>query len=821
MSYLHVKTKNRKFETQKNLYGIFFEDINRAGDGGLYPEMIRNRAFEDSLLPEGYVEKEDGIHVVTDSGWEDEFNRGEGLSRWIEAERIDETPVPAWYAEGARMELEQGDTLNRHRSAALRVKFEAGGCVYNTGFCGISQKKGEAYPFYMFVKVKKPMELVLSVEEGGHSFAGCSFWVTGRGYIRYDAVMVSDGDCQNARLTIRCPEGGEALFGFMSLMPGKTYNGHGLRTDLVEKLKDLRPRFMRFPGGCIVEGTTPSTVMRFRDTIGPVWERPGNLLVWHYRSCNGLGFHEYLQLCEDLDMEPMYVCNCGMTCQARKCVLLTGKALEEILQDTLDAIEYAVGACDSRWGKLRAQMGHPKPFKLTYLEIGNENRGADYEERYRRFYQEIKKRYPRIQIIANDHVEARGCMAEYVDEHFYSTAEFFAENLHYYDGYDRKGPKIFIGEQAVNEGLHRGKLYGALGEAAFLIGMEQNQDVVALSSYAPLFENIHYSCWSPNLIRFNNRESLGIPTYYVWKMFGQNRGDYVLETAQTTGKVYRPLNGMASLKSTMPLLYRNAEWNGAPTALTHEMMGHAAPEQDGFCLQPPDEAQKEALGQADTAGSFVVFGEEEQTCGKFEVDIFVEENGSFELGIFSARAILSYYDQLLEGAERVWKPFGVRPLLWKVNGDKSCFAETAFPEDRRLTEDFALAVTPGSYQRFGYETDGRVIRLLVNGEAVKEVEVPYSPSFASVATETEGEILIKMVNLDGVTDPVQITLDCSVESSYTAVVLSGKKDAENSFEQPENVRDRILRLQGASESFVYEAPAYSVSVLRLKKKICE
>lgn len=846
MSQLRIKTGNRKFETAKDLYGIFFEDINRAGDGGLYPEMIRNRTFEDSLLPDGYEEKGDGIHVVTDSGWEDEFNHGEGLSRWIAANQTKETPVPGWYAERAGMELERSDTLNENRSAALRVTFEAGGCVYNTGFCGIPQKKGEAYPFYLFAKAKKPTRLELSVEKDGHSFSACSFCVTGKGYIRYDAVMVANGDCEDAVLVIRCPGGGEVLFGFVSLMPGKTYNGHGLRTDLVEKLKDLHPRFMRFPGGCIVEGTTPSTVMMFRNTIGPVWERPGQLLVWHYRSYNGLGFHEYLQLCEDLDMEPLYVCNCGMTCQARRPVLLTGEALDEILQDTLDAIEYATGPADSKWGKLRTKMGHPEPFALTYLEIGNENWGPDYEERYNRFLQVIREKYPRIKTIANAHVEEHGCIAECVDEHFYSTTEFFAENLHYYDSYDRKGPKIFIGEQAVNEGIYRGKLYGALGEAAFLIGMEQNQDIVALASYAPLFENIHYGSWSPNLIRFNNRESLGIPTYYVWKLFGQNRGDYVLEATEEAGKVYRPLKGMAALKSKTPLLYRNALWNGAPAEVTHELMGHVTAAENGYCLQMPDEVQKEALRQripgADPDRSFAVFGEEEQTCGKFEVDIFVEENSCFELGAFSARAILSYYDQLLEGAERVWSPFGVRPLLWKIScaaaerdGEGLCgssrsgnagqpvncscfFAETGFPQDRRLTEDFSVKVTPGTYHRFGYETDGQRIRLLVDGAVVKEAEVPYSPSFASVVTGTDSEILIKMVNLRGDADPVQIDLDCSVESCYTAAVLTGAKDAENSFEQPEAVRDSTVCMQGASASFVYEAPAYSVSVLSLKKQ---
>lgn len=373
MDRLNIRTKNRKFETAKDLYGIFFEDINRAGDGGIYPEMIRNRCFEDSLLPEGYTQRADGVHVVTDSGWEDEFNGGEGLSSWVEEDQIEKTSVPGWYAQDARMRLEQADTLNKNRKAALNVRFEKGGSIWNIGFCGIPQKKGEAYKFCLFAKTAQETKLEVSVIENNVCFASTTLLLKGNGYVKYDAVLAATGDSQNAKLIFRCPDGGEILFGFTSLMPGTTYNGHGLRVDLVEKLRDLHPSFMRFPGGCIVEGSTPSTVMLFRNTVGPVWERPGQQLVWHYRSSNGLGFHEYLQLCEDLGMEPLYVCNCGMTCQGRKPVLLTGKEQDEILEDTMNALEYALGSPESRWGSLRTQMGHREPFGLTYLEIGNEN----------------------------------------------------------------------------------------------------------------------------------------------------------------------------------------------------------------------------------------------------------------------------------------------------------------------------------------------------------------------------------------------------------------------------------------------------------------
>lgn len=685
MSKLKIKTKERRFETARDLYGIFFEDINRAGDGGLYPEMLRNRSFEDSVLPEGYIQQEDGIHVKTVSGWLDEFCNGEGLCRWVKGNNISETEIPAWYTHNAKMELELTDTLNEHRDAALRIQFEKDGSLTNTGYCGISVKAGESYSLYLFAKAKEEIGLDIAIEYQGKVLTGNSLVVSGQEYTRYDMKLTAAEDCHEAQLTISCKEGGEILLGFISLMPDNTYMGHGLRTDLVEKLKGMSPKFMRFPGGCIVEGTTPSTAMRFRDTVGPAWERPSKLFVWHYRSTLGLGFHEYLQLCEDLGMEPMYVCNCGMTCQGRKSVLLEGEALDEMVQDTLDAIEYAIGSKESKWGRLRASMGHPEPFKMTYLEIGNENWGPDYEKRYNMIYKKVKELYPQIKTIANEHVEKNGCPAECVDEHFYNTTEFFAERVNYYDDYDRKGPKIFVGEVAVNEGNYMGQLYAALGEAAFLMGIEKNQDIVTLASYAPLFENVNYRAWYPNLIRFNNHQSIGIPTYYVWKMFGQNRGEYVVRSED-------------------------------------------------------------------------------------------------------------------EGGQCSLEEFG-------------------YMHDNKLTEDFAISVKPGEYHRFGYETDGKQIRLYVDGELQKEISIPYGPAFVSVVTDTKDEIIIKAVNFAGDVDPVSITLDCQVQSDYTVTLLSGEKGDENSFEEPEKVKNITVNMHGASSEFVYEAPPYSVSALRLKK--CE
>ena len=378
-----------------------------------------------------------------------------------------------------------------------------------------------------------------------------------------------------------------------------------------------------------------------------------------------------------------------MTCEGRAPVLFEGEELEDMLQDTLDAIEYAVGGKDTVWGSLRAQMSHPEPFRMNYIEIGNENFGPDYEMRYRKFFDTIRARYPNIRLIANTHLENQGIPADIVDEHFYSTAEFFAENIHYYDGYDRKGPGIFLGELAVVRGWV-GQLYGALGEAAFLIGMERNQDVVELASYAPLLENVNYNAWFPNLIRFNNRESMAIPTYYVWKMFGNSRGENVVEAEEETGILYRPVKGMDSLMGTSGLRYKNASWNGRPVGISHEQMGRIGDKDGVFRILTQDQEQREEaenLYGVDPERVFAVFGEEEVTSGAFDIEIYAEEGKEISLGIYSSRMPKEVYVADETHPPKEWNSANVKPFVWRLENGISSFREQAYPEDKYRDEE--------------------------------------------------------------------------------------------------------------------------------------
>jgi alpha-L-arabinofuranosidase len=819
MSRISINTTVKQIPVTRNLYGIFLEDINRAVDGGLYPEMIRNRSFEDSIPPVDCTTEDNGYALISNSGWRDEFNHGEGLTRWLRMNDTAYTPIPAWYSIQAAMELDTVDVLNVHRQAALAVNFRENGRVYNTGFCKIPQKKGASYRFYMFAKAEQSTKLLISITEGERKYSGAEVTVSGNEYSLYEAVLVADGDTQNAKFEICCPAGGAVKFGFVSLMPMDTYLGHGLRRDIVEKLKAMNPKFFRFPGGCIVEGFSPSTAMRFRNTVGPVWERPGHQLMWHYRTYNGLGFHEYLQLCEDLDMEPLYVFNCGMTCQARKEVLMEGSDFDDMLQDTLDAIEYATGAADTKWGGLRASMGHPEPFKLNMVEIGNENFGEAYEERYIKCYNAIKERYPHMKFVANTHVEEHGLPVDVVDEHYYNTTEFFAENTNKFGSYDRRGPEIFLGEVSVIRG-YVGQLYGALGEAAFFTGVEKNQDIVTMVSYAPLLENVNYNAWFPNLLRFNNTECYGIPSYYVWKLFGNHRGDHIVETVEQTDMIYRPLKGMASLHGASNLVYRNATWNGKQAEPSRELMGRVKEEDGSFIVEASDAQQREensryhGINQEDI---FIIFGEEDATTGTFEIDIRADEDREIILGIFSSRIPKEVYISDETNPPKEWNVENVRPFLWKLKNGKSRLEEKEYPDDLILDQEKQVKLIENEFNHFAYTTDGKILSLYLNGEKIHEIKLPSFRSLHTVVSDTDHEVIIKLVNMAEQEDPVTIELDCNVADDYKCYQMTGDKKAENSFNNPMNIHDEEYVLTGAAKKFVYKAPPLSVNILRLMK----
>ena len=814
MSRMSIRTREKRFSTAPDLYGLFFEDISHAGDGGLYPEMLRNRSFEDSLLPAGCITKDGGKTFESPTGWIDEFNNGEGMNQWVRDNRVVPTPVPAWYSDGAEMALDAENVLNAKRKVSLRADFRAGGCIRNTGYGGIPQEAGKEYRFYMFARSEQEASLTLSIEENGQTLSSAAVTVRPGDWTRYDAVLTASATTGTAEFCIRCRQDMTVRFGFMSLMPAETFLGHGLRKDLAEKLRDIHPAFMRFPGGCIVEGFSMETVWYFRNTVGPVWERPSHWLLWHYRTTNGLGFHEYLQLCEDLNVAPLYVCNCGMTCQGRNPRYFNEEEQADMMDDILGALEYALGPADSKWGAVRAAMGHEAPFRLEYLEIGNENFGPEYERRFDLVKKAVLERYPGLTIITNDRGRTRKLEADIADDHYYNMPEFFAEGITHYDSYDRQDADVFVGEFSVNQ-TYEGQLRAAIAEAMFMVGFERNQDKVRLASYAPLFQHVRYGSWFPNLIIYDNYRSFAIPTYYAWRLFGGNRGKYVIRSEEEIQKIPYDIHGLPALSGDDGVRYRNPVWNGETMTPSRCILAEA--ETGGGEITVRRKTEKEMPEFPFKVYPLVTLGEETECReGVFEVDAFCEEGKDIALGILVSPKPLSYYDRTNPNPCDPWSMRFLEVSRWILSGGKSFVARGSFPPEP-VSDPTDVQLKTNAFNHLKYTVSGHTVTLEVNGEDAGSAELPTYPAMGTVATDDGEKVIVKIVNFSDSEEPVEITLDCGVEKDYTVALLTGNATDENSLEEPEHVRDVLLQASGASQAFTYPAPALSVSILTLKK----
>ena len=535
--HIVIDTAAPRIDTSPELYGIFYEEISRAGEGGLCAELVQNRDFEATNLPEGW--RQDGKDIYT--------ALGRHYNQWWE------TPTPAWSlvaengSEG-NISLEKENPLNERNPHSIKLTVSKTGGrigIANSGFWGMNIQQGETYDlsFYARTEGNPATTLNVSLENENGSSVAASGKVdnVGGAWKKYTLALTANSANTKARLVITKNNEGTIWFDVVSLYPRKTFKGHGLRQDLCEMLAALKPGFIRFPGGCVVEGASLSSRWCWKESIGDISQRRGLYNVWGYFNTYGLGFHELLQLCEDLNAAPLYVCNVGMSCSARQpAESVQGDALQPMIQDALDALEYAMGPVTSKWGAQRAANGHPAPFKIKYIEIGNENSGNVYNANYKIFYDAIKAKYPDIITIANDRMRGTNNPIEYVDEHYYVNPGGFFGMANQYDNTDRSGPKIYVGEYAVNNGVGNGNLLGALAEAVFMLNMEKNSDIVKMCSYAPLFENINSREWQVNLIRFDNSSVISRTSYLVQKLFSENKPDQILKTEVSADNVNLP-----------------------------------------------------------------------------------------------------------------------------------------------------------------------------------------------------------------------------------------------------------------------------------------
>lgn len=509
----------------KNLIGIFFEDLNYAADGGLYAELVQNRSFE---------------YNPSDVNWGKNPH-----NNWYF--------FTAWGLERAgaicTVSLETGQPVhpnNPHYLVfdALTVG-ERGVGLRNNGYDGIVIRKGETYNFSVFMRLVSGTDIPVRIQladNKNHVFAETEITAQSDSWQKYTATLVPTADADNASLVILFQKTGKIAIDMVSLFPENTFKNrpNGLRRDLAETIAALKPSFVRFPGGCLAHGDGISNIYNWKNTIGPVEQRKGDRNIWNYHQSFGLGYFEYFQFCEDIGAKPIPIVAAGVSCQNSARTKGTGqeaipmKDMPAYIQDVLDLIEYCNGPATSIWGKKRADAGHPEPFHLEYIGVGNEDKiTPDFELRFKMIVDAIKAKYPEIKIIGTSGPfsdgkdfdlgwqAARAQDIAAVDEHYYKGADWFLNNLHRYDSYPRTGPKVYLGEYA-SWGNH---WHNALAEAAYMTGLERNGDVVEFASYAPLLGRIGHTQWNPDLIYFDGKGVYPTVNYYVQKLFSVNRGN--------------------------------------------------------------------------------------------------------------------------------------------------------------------------------------------------------------------------------------------------------------------------------------------------------
>lgn len=805
-----VRADRPGHEIPRTLYGIFFEDINYAADGGLYPELIANRGFDwRTREPEG---------------WSRDW-RGEAMGR---------------------VSLQGAWPVNPNTWQYLRIECYApgdGAGVVNGGFGGIAVRQGAQYDLSFYARPhagyaggltvrledanKKPLA-AYRIEKGA--------WRSGPTqaqaaspldpppppeWVRYEAVFEPTATATNAQLAVLLDARGTVDLDLVSLYPRDTFNGrkNGLRADLMRLLKELKPATLRFPGGCVVEGNDMETLYHWKRTVGPLERRAVNWNRWGYWQSHGLGYFEYFQLAEDIGAEPLPILSAGMTCQFKKpleCVPLN--ALDAVVQNALDLIEFANGAPDTPWGKVRAEMGHPAPFNLKYLGIGNENWDHVFLERYARIAPVVKAKHPEITLVSTAGAAPEGPMfdlawkrlpelkAELVDEHYYKPPEWFLAQAGRYDRYDRSGPKVYVGEYACHTRDRRNNLLAALCEAAAMTGFERNSDVVRMASYAPLFNKIGNSQWNVDLIWFDNVRAFCTPSYYVQKLFMNNLPDVVLPVEAAANDRALPPAGTIGLNTwqTAAEFKDIRVTRGGETLYASDpkdgLKGWSKPKagawsaKDGVLRQSDDTVQ-------DPVVSFIAGAPWE----------------SYTLEL-SARKLSGKEGFIIRVRDQRDRAVHVNLGGWD-NKEHGLDDGSKASEERKPG-----SIETGRWYAVKVQLDGERVRVWLDGQplfdrVVHSVRVPCTYLVAGL-DRAAGEIVLKAVNPRAVAQPLALTFaGAKIDAQKaTRLSLAGAPDDVNTMEAPNRIAPRVDEVELGGAAPQIELPPNSLSVFRIKTK---
>jgi alpha-L-arabinofuranosidase len=594
----HVMILNTKPGTEiaSTMYGFFFEDINYAADGGLYAELVKNRSFE---FPQSLM------------GWRTFGN----------VSVRDDGP------------FERCPHYVRLQKSSHHDKYTG---LENEGFFGIGVEQQQSYRFSVWARgegITLKVELVKNnTQAEAQQLCSTPLAIDSKEWKKYELEITPAQTEPKASLRIVLQTGEQVDLEHISLFPVETWKGHrnGLRKDLAQALYDVHPGVLRFPGGCIVEGTDLATRYNWKNSVGPVENRPLNENRWHYTfphrffpdyfQSYGLGFFEFFQLAEELGAEPLPILSCGLACQFQNNdpeAHVKVSELQPYIQDALDLVEFANGDTLTHWGALRAQMGHPAPFHLKYIGIGNEQWGPEYPERLKPFIDALRAAYPQIQIVGSSGPNSEGEQFDYlwpemkrlkadlVDEHFYRPERWFLAQGNRYDKYDRKGPKVFAGEYACHgSGKKWNHFHASLMEAAFMTGLERNADVVRMATYAPLFAHVEGWQWRPDMIWFDNLRSVRTCSYYVQQLYSLHRGTHTLSLTMNR----LPISGQTGQDG----LFASAVWDAAQQSYILKVV-NTSDEPQPFTLQLKGVKQEALQSEVETITLQALNPDEENT----------------------------------------------------------------------------------------------------------------------------------------------------------------------------------------------------------------
>ena len=813
---IKVDVAQRGIEISPTLYGIFYEDINYASDGGLYAELIRNRSFEYDAIAR------------------DSRNRPSDATS-----KLDGDHVPAfWRADGANLSLVQDGLLNEKQGHALKVETtKANGGISNEGYWGINAVAGTQYKLSFWIDPSTPLKgnIVASLKSKDGKLLGQSLisQKLKKGWQKVEAAIVAEASDPQAVFHLQFEQPSSVLLDVVSLFP-PTYKGraNGCRIDLAEKLEALHPAFMRFPGGCYVEGNyKPENAYHWERTVGPIERRPGHMNAnWGYPTTDGLGFHEFLQLSEDLGAKPLYVVNIGIWHGG--CTPLN--ELQPWIDECLGALEYANGPVTSHYGKMRAENGHPEPFNIAYIEIGNENynyhmddnsdQSDHYPERFRMFYDAIKAKFPEVQCIGN--VESWGTdypkwrntnPVDILDEHYYRSPAWFAGQYNRFDNYDRKGPIIYPGEYAVTQGYGTtGNLNAAMGEAVFMIGMENNADIVRMSSYAPIFVNENGIQWRPDMIRFNSSQSFGTPSYWVQQLFPTHIGNRLVKSdlqwsiPQKEEENTLPISvGVATWKTQAT--YRNPQLliEGSEVPLSdmkNWKTGNSKPEFQGNWS-----ADGGTLRQTSNAEESMRVSPQTFTAKRYTYKVQAKKDGGAEAFMI----VFNYVDE----KNFDWLNLGG----W---GNTRTSVETTMSGSRN-TLDGAHSdhYDTDKWYDIQLDVDGEDITASVDGKQVYKGKKRSSLLHGVYANTTLDEktrtLYTKIVNLCDTGTKGSIDLSGGTAAEAEMVRLAGMSgDDENTMQYPDNIVPRPAKVMtsDSGRKLIFDVAPFSVNIITTKLK---